>query len=97
MSGRLARVASSPGVYAAWGALVPLTLALTYPGDPYIFGLTAFGFAGLSGAVGLAGLVVAVASRTLSSAARVVIVASVVVAIASTAVALMVLSTFNWA
>jgi hypothetical protein len=93
----LTRVVTSPASYAVWMAFVLVTLLVTYSGNPYIFGFAVFALAGLSAVVALAGLVVAVSSRSLSGAARAVIIASVVVAMGSTAVALMVLSTFKWA
>ena len=94
---RLTRIVTSPVSYAGWVVFVLAVLLLTYSGNPYIFGFAVFALAGLSAVVAVAGLVVAISSRSLGGPARAVIIASVVVAMGSTAAALMVLSSFNWA
>jgi hypothetical protein len=96
-SSTLTRIVTSPASDAGWVAFVLVARLLTSSGNPYVFGCTVFALAGPSGIVALAGLVVALSSRSLSGAVRAAIIASVVIAMGATAVALMMLSAFNWA
>ena len=94
---RLARIVTSPALYAGWAAFVLAVLPVAYTGDPYIYGFTVLAVASLTAAFGLAGLLVALFAGTLGVSGRTVIIVSIVAACGATALALRVLGTFNWA
>jgi hypothetical protein len=84
-------------VYAIWAGLVVAALAITVRADPYIFALTCFAAAALSGVMAIVAVPVAVLGKHLSRTARAGIIGSMLVTGAALVVAFAHLGTFNWA
>ena len=96
--GRLQRLLSSPLLYGGWAIFVVAALFVTYPVDPYVFGIGALILAWMTGAV----VIVAVAAVALwawdwSWRRRLLVAGGVALAVAAVARALAVLQTFKWA
>ena len=92
------RFLSAPAVYIAWAVFVVAALIVTYPIDPFLFGMATLVLAWGTGAVGCLALVAAVLwAGEWPKARRAGIAIGVVASGAAVATALAVLSTFNWA
>lgn len=80
------RTLSKPAPYLLWGVLSGMALLVARFVDPYIFGLSAFIAAALSGAVGVAALFVGVRQFLWALASAI-----------PTALSFALLSTYKWA
>jgi hypothetical protein len=91
------RALSSPILYWIWALFVVAALVITYPIDPYVFGIGALILAWMTGAI----VVAAVAALALWAwewpwPRRLLVVAPVALAVLAIAQALAILRTFKW-
>jgi hypothetical protein len=90
-------VLSSPILYGSWAVFVVAALLITYPIDPYVFGIGALLLAWATGAVVIAAVAaVALWAWDWSWPRRLLVVGSVALAVAAVARAVAVLRTFSW-
>jgi hypothetical protein len=95
--GRLSNAAANPWLYAAWTVLVFLALSLSYFADPYVFALATLVLAGISAALSLIGLVVALRYKGLHWRGKGWIIASLALTAAAVVAALWLVRGFQWA
>jgi hypothetical protein len=94
----LRRALSSPLLYCGWAAFVVGTLVVTYPIDPYVFGIGALMLAWLTAVVAVAAIgAFALWAWDWTWPRRVLVVVGVAVAVFAVARALALLQTFSWA
>jgi hypothetical protein len=81
----------------SWMAIVALALAISYPIDPYVFGITTLGLCGVTAVLSPIGVVGALAARNRSWPARIAVLASALGSAALGGAALLMLRSFSWA
>jgi hypothetical protein len=94
---RLNNVATNPLLYAGWAVLVIVALSLAHLGDPYVFALATLVLAGVSGAIALIGLAVALLSKGLHRSRRAWIILSLAATTVALVAALWLVRGFQWA
>jgi hypothetical protein len=93
----LRRGLSSPVLYWSWALFVVAALLITYPMDPYVFGIGALILAWVTGAIVIAAVAaVALWAWDWSWRRRLLVVAPVALAVFAVAQALAILRTFTW-
>jgi len=91
------RALSSPVLYWGWALFVVAALLITYPVDPYVFGIGALILAWMTGAVVIAAVAaVAIWAWEWPWWRRLLVVAPVALAVLAIAQALAILRTFKW-
>lgn len=88
---------SSPRPYLLWTGLEVAGLVSGYLIDPYLFGFAVFILGPATGLVTLVGVVIVIASPTVSPRARWTVAVSLLLGVAAVLLAFSLLGSFHWA
>jgi uncharacterized YccA/Bax inhibitor family protein len=93
---RLPRFLTSPWLHVSWAAVVALALAISYPVDPYVFGITTLALCWVTAVLSPIGVIAALAARNRSWPVRVAILVSALLSAGLVGMALLMLRSFSW-